>query len=47
MRETNPRLVEKIRACDSELRDLTESDLRCAKYAEKLLTLLDESGGDH
>lgn len=45
MKEQNPRLAEKVREHESTLRDIAESDLRCAKYAKQLLVIVDENRG--
>lgn len=38
-------VAEKVREHEDDLRDLAESDLRCAKYARELLALAAENGG--
>ena len=38
--------VERIRSARDDLKALAESELRCAKYAQELLALIDENGGD-
>ena len=38
-------VVEMVRNHEDDLRDLAETDLRCAKYAKALLELADENGG--
>jgi len=35
-------VAQKVREHENDLRDLAESDLRCAKYAQELLALADE-----
>jgi len=44
---TSEEALEAIRESREDLETLAESDLRCAKYAEKLLEVLDEAEGDH
>lgn len=38
-------VAKKVREHEADLRDLAETDLQCAKYAEELLALADEYGG--
>lgn len=40
-------VAEMIRKHEDDLRDLAETDLRCAKYAKELLALAEENGGGH
>ena len=39
-------VVEKVNDHRGDLEAIAETDLPCAKYAEELLALIDETGGD-
>ena len=38
-------VAEMVREHEDDLRDLAESELRCAKYARELLALAEKNGG--
>ena len=40
-------VAEMVREHEDDLRELADTDLRCAKYAKELLALADENGGGH
>lgn len=40
-------VAELVREHEDDLRDLAESEFRCAKYARELLALADENGGGY